>query len=157
MVKKIWNRIGLFFIILSICMVIADPVLAKNKTAYYSFMTTSLSGYNIYNDASKYGQVYYARIKKNRLILKGTLERHPSQNAMYNGPWRHRALGEKKRVFKVNKNTKYYATEKESIGKMYVDCRVSKKIFNRYLKELYGMGVYVKVKNGKVIYMEMRN
>lgn len=155
MTKKLWKHAGLFVITLLLCMTAARPVFAANKTFYYTFATTSRSEYNQYGDALQYGQVYYARIKNNKLILKGTLERYSSQNTMHNS--QPHMLSEKKRVFKITKNTKYYTTAGENVDKLYESCRVSKKNFNRCLKELYGMEVHVKVKNGKVIYMEMHN
>lgn len=155
MTKKLWKQTGLFVITLLLCMAAIEPAFANSKTIYYTFMTTSRSAYNAYGDASQSGQVYYARIKNNKLVLKGTLESYSSQSAMHNSqPY---MLGAKKRVFKITKNTKYYTTEGESVGKLYESCRVSRKNFNQCLKNLYGMGVHVKVKNGKVIYMEMHN
>lgn len=127
--KRIIMKTSLFLVIALVAgmlLVPAQNIQAKGKTVYYNAAHYTVS--------KKAPRIKKIDIKKNRLIIWGSLEKE------YNG--KTTKLKYKKRTFKLSKKVKVIEFENER--------KIPKKNWKRYLNNdtLY---YYITVKNGKVI------
>lgn len=109
---------------------------AKAKKKYYF---THVSN----TPQSSYGYVVWAKVKGNKLVIKGNFNVSTKPNKIFSN--KGKLIKVKKRTFKLTKKTKYYATDPESAF------RITKKEFKEHVESLCGLDLELVVKNGKVV------
>lgn len=139
-------------IILSIALALpflqTQRIQAKSKYTYYDTLLYPEQYVEYYDEhkKSKSGIAYDACVKKNKLKITGAMTK--GRKAFDNDKKR-KFLGEKTRVFRLTKKTKYRIESGEDSQK------ISKSKFAAFMKKgskgLLVFGVDLKVKSGKVV------